>query len=79
MCRCGEDTHGDDTLAAMADWRNWRCWMRGSSTDEIEIARLQRRIWRYWLERAAAVLGHGPPTGLYDAEVRGRFQTFLGS
>ena len=41
-------------------------------------AALQRRTWRYWLERSAAAMGHGPPTGLYDPAVRRRFNALIG-
>ena len=64
------------------DWGQWRRWMRrpgGDDDDDGEerVAVLQRRAWRYWLERTVAALGHGPPTGLYDAAVRARFKTFM--
>ena len=68
--------------AVARDWGQWRRWMRrpgGDDDDDGEerVAVLQRRAWRYWLERTAAALGHGPPTGLYDAAVRARFKTFM--
>lgn len=38
---------------------------------------LPRRVWQYWLQRAAMVLAEdGVPTGLYDPAVRRRFSAF---
>jgi len=69
--------------AAEVSWNEWRGWIR-STTPQAAIGEagsgleaLQRRTWRYWLERCAMALGHGPPTGLYDASVRRRFKAFM--
>lgn len=50
------------------DMSVWQSWIHYKS---------QRRIWRYWLERLAISLKHGPPTGLYNAKVRQRFKTMM--
>jgi hypothetical protein len=46
----------------------WQTWM---------VEKCQRRTWRYWLERTAMALKHGPPTGLYNSDVRKRFNTMM--
>ena len=61
-------------------WQNWRQWMQPPRELDLQVspAVMQRRTWRYWLERAAAALGHRAPAGLYDAQVRARFKAFMG-
>jgi hypothetical protein len=36
------------------------------------------RTLRYWTQRAAMALARPPPTGLYDAGVRARFDAVVG-
>ena len=62
-------------------WEDWRRWLVSPRADGAAGAATagQRRAWRYWLERCAMALGHGPPTGLYDADVRRRFRDMVGS
>ena len=52
-------------------------WPSNTGAAPASVEQLQRRTWRYWLERTAAALGHGPPTGLYNAAVRERFSAFV--
>ena len=61
-------------------WQNWRQWMQPPRELDLQVppAVMQRRTWRYWLERTAAALGHRAPAGLYDAQVRARFKAFMG-
>ena len=87
------DEGGDGGAAAgAAAWDDWRAWLvppgvcgsgpvgsglTGGGAPTAATAH-QRRAWRYWLERCAMALGHGPPTGLYDPAVRRRFRTMMG-
>ena len=54
-------------VAAMAAGRGW---FKGTPAQ-------RKRVWKYWLQRAAMVLEHGPPVGLYDQGVRARFAVLL--
>ena len=49
-----------------------RGWFKGTPAQ-------RKRMWQYWLQRAAMVLGHGPPMGLYDQGVRERFAVLMSS
>jgi hypothetical protein len=81
---------GAGAVGGAASWDEWRVWMVppggptdvnstgvGASANGVATA-AQRRCWLYWLERSAAALGHGPPTGLYDPIVRRRFKALVG-
>mmetsp|Transcript_45418 Transcript_45418/g.58230 ORF Transcript_45418/g.58230 Transcript_45418/m.58230 type:complete len:108 (+) Transcript_45418:1096-1419(+) len=57
-----------ETNSSHSILKQWRVWLKEDS---------QRRIWRYWLERTAMIMGHGPPTGLYNPSVRARFKRFM--
>ena len=70
--------NGEGLAVSTAAWRaSWRNWMCAPPEHEKAAAEVQRRTWRYWLERCAAVLGHGPPTGLYNNAVRARFRAMM--
>jgi hypothetical protein len=79
---------GGDAKVSLGDWGSWirstapqatnEEGGRSESSDTSQLPALHRRIWRYWLERCAMALDHGPPTGLYNHSVRRRFKVFMG-